>query len=200
MGLITYMRTDSTRISEVAAQQARDYLSALFGAQFLAKGPQLYGKAGQANTQDAHEAVRPTDPTRRPEHVKKFLTPEQFKLYELIWKRFMASQMAPAVFDTTTVDFLIDGNEGRKSDGKPRAYLFRSTGSIVKFEGFLTLYREAHEEGEGRALEDEQALPEVALNERIPVKEIVPKQHFTEPPRAIQRSESGERAGAARHR
>ncbi len=182
VGLITYMRTDSTRISEVAAQQARDYLTALFGAQFLAKGPQLYGKAGQANTQDAHEAVRPTDPTRRPEHVKKYLTPEQFKLYELIWKRFMASQMAPAVFDTTTADFLIDGNEGRKPDGQQRAYLFRSTGSIVKFEGFLTLYREAHEEGEGRALEDEQALPEVALNEHIPVKEIVPRQHFTEPP------------------
>jgi DNA topoisomerase-1 len=182
VGLITYMRTDSTRISEVAAQQARDYLSALFGPQFLAKGPQLYGKAGQANTQDAHEAVRPTDPTRRPEHVKKYLTPEQFKLYELIWKRFMASQMAPAVFDTTTVDFLIDSNEGRKSTLEPRSYLFRSTGSIVKFEGFLTLYREAHEEGEGRALEDEQALPEVALNEHIPVKEIVPKQHFTEPP------------------
>src|SRR6478609_627429 len=182
VGLITYMRTDSTRISEVAAQQAPDYLTTLFGAHFLAKGPQLYGKAGQANTQDAHEAVRPTDPTRRPEHVKKFLTPEQFKLYELIWKRFMASQMAPAVFDTTTVDFLIDGNEGRKSTLEPRSYLFRSTGSIVKFEGFLTLYREAHEEGEGRALEDEQALPEVALNEHIPVKEIVPKQHFTEPP------------------
>ncbi len=94
----------------------------------------------------------------------------------------MASQMAPAVFDTTTVDFLIDGNEGKKSSAEPRQYLFRSTGSIVKFEGFLTLYREAHEEGDGRALEDEQALPEVALNERIPVKEIVPKQHFTEPP------------------
>ncbi|HMA01310.1 MAG: type I DNA topoisomerase [Gemmatimonas sp.] len=182
VGLITYMRTDSTRISEVAAQQARAYLASLFGEQFLAKGPQLYGKAGQANTQDAHEAVRPTDPTRRPEHVKKYLTPEQFKLYELIWKRFMASQMAPAIFDTTTVDFLIDGNEGRKTASEPRQYLFRSTGSIVKFEGFLTLYREAHEEGEGRALEDEQALPEVALNEHIPVKEIVPKQHFTEPP------------------
>jgi DNA topoisomerase I len=181
VGLITYMRTDSTRISELAAQQARDYLTSLFGAAFLAKGAQLYGKSGQANTQDAHEAVRPTDPTRRPEHVKKYLTPEQYKLYELIWKRFMASQMAPAVFDTTTVDFLIDGNEGKPSK-EPRAYLFRSTGSIVKFEGFLTLYREAHEEGEGRALEDEQALPEVALNERIPVNEIVPKQHFTEPP------------------
>jgi len=181
VGLITYMRTDSTRISELAAQQARDYLTSLFGAAFLAKGAQLYGKSGQANTQDAHEAVRPTDPTRRPEHVKKYLTPEQYKLYELIWKRFMASQMAPAVFDTTTVDFLIDGNEGKPST-EPRAYLFRSTGSIVKFEGFLMLYREAHEEGEGRALEDEQALPEVALNERIPVNEIVPKQHFTEPP------------------
>jgi DNA topoisomerase I len=181
VGLITYMRTDSTRISEGASIQARNYLTSLFGAQYLAKGVQLYGKAGQVNTQDAHEAVRPTDPTRRPEHIKKYLSPEQYKLYELIWKRFMASQMAPAVFDTTTVDFLIDGNEGRPSP-EPRLYLFRSTGSIVKFEGFLALYREAHEEGDGRALEDEQALPEVALDERIPVKEIVPKQHFTEPP------------------
>ena len=181
VGLITYMRTDSTRISEIAAQQAREYLESLFGAQFLAKGAQLYGKAGQANTQDAHEAVRPTEPTRRPEHVKKYLTPEQYKLYELIWKRFMSSQMAPAVFDTTTVDFLIDGNDGKPAK-EPRDYLFRSTGSIVKFEGFLTLYREAHEEGDGRALEDEQALPDVALNERIPVREIIPKQHFTEPP------------------
>ncbi len=170
VGLITYMRTDSTRIAESAAGQARDYLRSLFGEEYLASGPRLYGKAGQANTQDAHEAVRPTDPSRRPEHIKKYLTPDQYKLYELIWKRFMASQMAPAVFDTTTVDFDL----GR--------YLFRSTGSIVKFEGFLTLYREAHEEGDGRALEDEQALPVLEPKENVPVREIIPRQHFTEPP------------------
>ncbi len=169
VGLITYMRTDSTRVSPAAADQARTFLAAQYGADSLAAGPQLYGKAG-ANTQDAHEAVRPTDPTRRPEDVKKFLSPEQFKLYELIWKRFMASQMAPAVFDTTTVDFDL----GR--------YLFRSTGSVIKFEGFLALYREAHEEGEGRALEDEQALPVLEVKENVPVREITPHQHFTEPP------------------
>ncbi|HUO52897.1 MAG TPA: type I DNA topoisomerase, partial [Gemmatimonadaceae bacterium] len=155
VGLITYMRTDSTRVAPSAAEAARDFLKAAYGAASLAHEPQLYGKAGQANTQDAHEAVRPTDPARRPEDVKKYLSPEQFKLYELIWKRFMASQMAPAVFDTTTVDFDL----GR--------YLFRSTGSVVKFEGFLALYRETHEEGEGRALEDEQALPVLEAKENV---------------------------------
>jgi DNA topoisomerase-1 len=104
VGLITYMRTDSTRVAEIAAGQARDYLRTLFGADFLASGPQLYGK-NKANAQDAHESIRPTDPSRRPETIKRHLTPDQFKLYQLIWQRFMASQMAPAVFDTTTVDF-----------------------------------------------------------------------------------------------
>ncbi|MBX6332004.1 MAG: type I DNA topoisomerase [Gemmatimonadaceae bacterium] len=170
VGLITYMRTDSTRVAESAAVQARDFLKSEFGEAYLAAGPQLYGKAQQANAQDAHEAVRPTDPTRRPEQIRKYLSSDQFKLYELIWKRFMASQMAPAVFDTTTVDFDL----GR--------YLFRSTGSVVKFDGFLALYREAHEEGEGKALEDEQALPVLEVNERVPVREIIPRQHFTEPP------------------
>ena len=170
VGLITYMRTDSTRVAESSALQARDVLTGLFGADHLAAGPQLYGKAQQANAQDAHEAVRPTDPSRRPDQVRKFLTSDQFKLYELVWKRFMASQMAPAVFDTTTVDFDL----GR--------CLFRSTGSVIKFDGFLALYRETHEEGEGRALEDEQALPVLVVNENVPVREITPHQHFTEPP------------------
>ncbi len=170
VGLITYMRTDSTRVSPTAAEQAREFLKSHYGAASLADGPQLYGKAGQAKTQDAHEAVRPTDPARRPEDVKKYLSPEQFRLYELIWKRFMASQMAPAVFDTTTVDFDL-----------PR-YLFRSTGSVVKFQGFLALYHEAHEEGDARALEDEQALPVLEAKENVPVREITPHQHFTEPP------------------
>jgi len=170
VGLITYMRTDSTRVAESSALQARDVLTGLFGADHLAAGPQLYGKAQQANAQDAHEAVRPTDPSRRPDQVRKFLTSDQFKLYELVWKRFMASQMAPAVFDTTTVDFDL----GR--------FLFRSTGSVIKFDGFLALYRETHEEGEGRALEDEQALPVLEVNENVPVREITPHQHFTEPP------------------
>jgi DNA topoisomerase-1 len=172
-GLITYMRTDSTRVSEVAAQGARDVLRQQFGEAFLAAGPQLY-PSGKANAQDAHEGVRPTDPARRPEQLQRYLTADQFKLYQLIWQRFMASQMAPAVFDTTTVDFNIPAGE--------RQYLFRATGSVVKFQGFLALYKEAREEGDAKALEDEQALPPLEQGEQVPVLGIASTQHFTEPP------------------
>lgn len=175
VGLITYMRTDSTRVAESAALQARDQLKREFGAEYLSPGPQLYGSDKKAaNTQDAHEAIRPTDPSRTPESVRRFLKDEQFKLYQLIWQRFMASQMAPAVFDTTTFDFNLVTSKG--------SYLFRATGSVVKFAGFLALYREAREEGEGKALEDEQALPNAEPGDRVPLVEITPNQHFTEPP------------------
>ncbi|HJU66774.1 MAG TPA: type I DNA topoisomerase [Gemmatimonadaceae bacterium] len=180
VGLITYMRTDSTRVSPTSAGQARDHLRVLFGKEFLADSPRLYGNAKQANTQDAHEAVRPTDPTRHPEHIRRYLDADQFKLYQLIWQRFMASQMAPAVFDTTTVEYDLQSTES--AVGSARSFHFRSTGSVIKFQGYLALYREAHEEGEGRALEDEQPLPVIEKGERIPVREIVPNQHFTEPP------------------
>ncbi|MGH7662997.1 MAG: DNA topoisomerase, partial [Gemmatimonadaceae bacterium] len=130
------------------------------------------GAKARQNTQDAHEGVRPTDPRLRPDEVRRHLREDQFRLYQLIWQRFMASQMAPAIFDTTTVDFELAG--GR--------FLFRSTGSVIKFQGFLALYREAREEGEGRALEDEQALPVVDRGEFIPVESVTPSQHFTEPP------------------
>jgi len=188
VGLITYMRTDSTRVAESAADQARSYLRTLFGEEFVCKTPQLYGDGKSKNTQDAHEAIRPTDPTRRPDAVKKYLSADQFKLYQLIWQRFMASQMAPAVFDTTTVDFLLEADRDRPKDeavvgviGR-RTYLFRATGSIVKFQGFLALYREAREEGEHKTLEDEQALPVIEVGEKVPCKGITPSQHFTEPP------------------
>jgi DNA topoisomerase-1 len=180
VGLITYMRTDSTRVAESAATAAQDYLRVLFGTEFLASGLQLYGDSKAKNTQDAHESIRPTDPSRRPEDVRKYLSPDQFKLYQLIWQRFMASQMAPAVFDTTTVDFDIAARE--QPDIGLRHYLFRATGSIVKFQGFLVVYREAREEGEHKTLEDEQALPVVVVGEKVPCKGITPAQHFTEPP------------------
>ncbi|MBX7119003.1 MAG: type I DNA topoisomerase [Gemmatimonadaceae bacterium] len=170
VGLITYMRTDHVRVAETAASAAREHLAATFPKAFLADGPQLFADAKDDAAQGAHEGIRPTDPARTPESVAKYLTPEQLKLYTLIWQRFMASQMAPAVFDTTTVDFDL----GR--------YLFRATGSVVKFQGFLALYKEAREEGESRALEDEQALPAIELRERVPVRSIDPTQHFTEPP------------------
>jgi DNA topoisomerase-1 len=172
-GLITYMRTDSTRVSEDAANAARESLRAQFGDDHLAPTAQLYPSA-KSNAQDAHEGVRPTDPSRRPESVQKFLTADQFKLYQLIWQRFMASQMAPAVFDTTTVDFDVPAGG--------RQYLFRATGSVIKFQGFLALYREAREEGDAKALEDEQALPVLDVDEKVPVKAITSSQHFTEPP------------------
>ena len=181
-GLITYMRTDSTRIAESAALAAREHLQTLFGKEFLAAGPQLYGDSKKAakNTQDAHEGVRPTDPTRRPELVRRYLSDDQFKLYQLVWQRFMASQMAPAVFDTTTVDFDVAGTA--VGAAKAQRFLFRATGSVIKFQGFLALYKEAREEGEGKALEDEQELPSLAQGESVPVREITPSQHFTQPP------------------
>ncbi|HTR78643.1 MAG TPA: type I DNA topoisomerase, partial [Gemmatimonadaceae bacterium] len=180
VGLITYMRTDSTRVAESAAAAARAYLRTAFGAEYLAAEPQLYGDTKSKNAQEAHECVRPTDPTRRPEDVRKYLSADQFKLYQLVWQRFMASQMAPAVFDTTTLDFDIPANT--QPDIGRRTYLFRATGSVVKFQGFLVLYREAHEEGEHKTLEDEQALPIIQVGERVPCKSITPTQHFTEPP------------------
>ncbi len=180
VGLITYMRTDSTRVADSASQTAREYLRVLFGEEFVCKTPQLYGDGKSKNAQEAHEAIRPTEPSRRPDEVKKFLSADQFKLYQLIWQRFMASQMTPAVFDTTTVDFDIPSTT--QPDIGRRSYLFRATGSIVKFQGFLALYREAREEGDSKALEDEQALPVVAVGEKVPCKGVTPSQHFTEPP------------------
>lgn len=170
VGLITYMRTDSTRVAQSAADAARAYLRSAFGVEYLADGAPLYGDAKAKNTQDAHEGVRPTEPDRTPDAVQQYLSADQFKLYQLIWQRFMGSQMAPAVFNTTTVDFDLS------------RYLFRATGSVVKFPGFLALYRESREEGDGRALEDEQALPPVETGEFIPVLAITPAQHYTEPP------------------
>jgi len=170
VGLITYMRTDSTRVSLSAVEEARDWVTMMYGQEFLPDAPRLYGAANAGNAQDAHEAIRPTDPKRRPDHVRKYLKEDQLRLYELIWQRFMASQMAAAVFDTTTVDFDL----GR--------YQFRATGSVVKFLGYQVLYKEAREEGEGKALEDEQGLPVVQKGEEVPVKSITPSQHFTQPP------------------
>src|SRR5688500_733004 len=98
VGLITYMRTDSTRVAPSAADQARDYIKLMYGASYLPDAPRLYMDGKAKNTQDAHECIRPTDPTRRPEHIRKYLKEDQYRLYELIWQRFMASQMTPAVF------------------------------------------------------------------------------------------------------
>jgi DNA topoisomerase I len=170
VGLITYMRTDSTRVASSAAEQAREYIKLMYGKPYLPDAPRLYADSKSKNAQDAHECVRPTDPTRRPEHVRKYLKEDQYRLYELIWQRFMASQMTPAIFDTTTVDFDFD------------RFLFRATGSVVKFDGYQRLYKESREAEEGKPLEEEQGLPVVQKGEDIPVRAITPSQHFTEPP------------------
>jgi DNA topoisomerase-1 len=180
VGLITYMRTDSTRVSETSAGQARDYVRMMYGDEYQSPSIQLYGDGKAKNTQDAHEAIRPTDPTRRPEHIAKYLKPDQLKLYQLIWQRFIASQMAPARFDTTTVDFDLAAQDS----GPSLPYLFRSTGSVMKFDGYQKVYRETREQGDGhgKALEEEQPLPQMNAGEHIPVKKVTPSQHFTEPP------------------
>ena len=170
VGLITYMRTDSTRVAPSAVEGARRYIAAQFPKAYLPASPNLYGSSRNRQAQDAHEAVRPTDVERTPQALRRYLTKDLHRLYQLIWQRFVASQMAPTVYDTTTVDFEI----GR--------YLFRATGSVILFDGYHRLYHEAREQGEGRTLEDLAPLPPLALGERVAVHAIVPEQHFTEPP------------------
>jgi DNA topoisomerase-1 len=170
VGLITYMRTDSTRVAPSAVEAARGYIRAHFPAAYLPKSPNLYGSSRNPQAQDAHEAIRPTDAERTPESLRRHLARDQYRLYQLVWQRFVASQMAPTVYDTTTADFEI----GR--------YLFRATGSIILFDGYHRLYHEARETGEGRTLEDLAALPPLEAGRRVKVKVIEPGQHFTEPP------------------
>jgi DNA topoisomerase-1 len=172
VGLITYMRTDSTRVADSAITQARDFIAAQFDKRYLPDTPNVYGgtKGGQSRVQDAHEAVRPTEVLRRPEDVQQYLEADLFKLYQLIWRRFVASQMTPTLYETTTVDFDL----GR--------YLFRATGSRVLFDGHHVLYQEAHEPEEGKSLEDLAPIPALSAGDHVTVQKITPSQHFTEPP------------------
>ncbi len=170
VGLITYMRTDSTRVAPSAVEAARAHVHGQYGDPYVPEKPNLYGASQNPQAQDAHEAVRPTEVERTPQSVRKDLTPDQLKLYQLIWQRFVASQMSPIVYDTTTVDFDL----GR--------YLFRATGSVIVFDGYHRLYHEAREQGEGRTLDDLPPLPPLAVGDAVALKGVVPEQHFTEPP------------------
>ncbi|MFC5603051.1 type I DNA topoisomerase [Sporosarcina koreensis] len=165
VGLITYMRTDSTRISESAKGEAVTFIEKMYGKEFIATS-KVKAKES-ANTQDAHEAVRPTSVMRPPEAMKAFLSRDQHRLYKLIWERFVASQMAPAVLDTVTADLM-------NGDVK-----FRATGSEVKFPGFMKVYIEGEDDQEE---EKEGILPPLDKGERVKGSEIDPKQHFTQPP------------------
>lgn len=175
VGLITYMRTDSTRVSAGAAHQARSWVQDEFGAAYLPGAPRLWGGKQQKAAQEAHEAIRPTDPTIHPREAARYLDREAAALYELVWLRFVASQMSPAVYDTTTVDFDLGGASGRR-------WLYRATGSVVKFDGFTRLYLEAKEEGDHRRLDDLEPLPALDTGQRAALVGLDPKQHFTQPP------------------
>ena len=174
-GLITYMRTDSTRVSGQAAGVARSHLEERFGQKYVPGRPRLWSGRQQKGAQEAHEAIRPTDPTRTPERVKRYLDRDGQRLYELIWLRFMAGQMRAAVYDTTTLDFDLDGSDGAR-------YRFRATGSVLKFDGFSRLYREAREEGDRRTLDDLEPLPSLEAGDTAALKALEPDQHFTQPP------------------
>ena len=169
VGLITYMRTDSVRVSDVALAQVRDFIGKTWGGRYLPEKPNAYSSKA-ARTQEAHEAVRPTDVRRRPEQVQRFLEPDQFKLYQLIWQRFVASQMTPAVYDLTIVDFDL----GR--------FLFRATGSVPVFDGYHAVYLEGREKEEGKSVDDLPPIPPLAQGDQAEVLGVDPSQHFTQPP------------------
>ena len=157
-GLITYMRTDSTRVSDEAQASVKAYIAGEFGQPYVGQGRTTKAKA---TTQDAHEAIRPTDVTLTPKVVKSYLSPDQFKLYNLIWRRFVASFMTPAVFDTVRVD-IVAGQ-----------YVFRATGSHLKFPGFYAVWQRE---------EEEKMLPELGAGEVLDLHDLKPEQHFTQPP------------------
>jgi DNA topoisomerase I len=169
VGLITYMRTDSVRVSDTAIDGVRSFIRKNYAKPYLPESPNGYSSKG-ARTQDAHEAIRPTDVHRRPEQLQQYLEPDQFRLYQLIWQRFVASQMTPAVYDVTVVDFDL----GR--------YLLRATGSVLIFDGYHTLYLEGREAEEGKSMDDLPPIPPLEVGERVEVRQITPNQHFTEPP------------------
>ncbi len=171
VGLITYMRTDSTRIAQDALGAVREYITTTYGAEYLPTRAVSHPSKGGA--QDAHEAIRPTLPLRTPESLKSYLNKEQYRLYELIWKRFIASQMNPAIFDATTIDI------------KAGRYLFRATGSVIKFDGFRRVYMEGQDDvatDESNTDEGNTTLPDVKEGETLDLRKLAPKQHFTQPP------------------
>ena len=173
VGLITYMRTDSVRVSEDALREARAYIAVKFGPEYLPDSANIYRSKKEA--QDAHEAIRPTSMEYSPDDVAKHLAEDELKLYRLIWNRFVASQMTPAVFDQTTIDISARGKDAGD-------YLFRATGSVPKFGGFLKVYEEGKDQTDEEDEELRHKLPAVVAGEHLKFRQILPEQHFTEPP------------------
>jgi DNA topoisomerase I len=169
VGLITYMRTDSTRVAESALAEVRDFIARQYGEKYLPEKAIFY--RSKKDAQDAHEAIRPTSAERPPDQVAPYLEKDELALYRLIWQRFVASQMMPAVFDQTTIDI----SAGEK-------YTFRATGSVIKFDGFLAVYEEGKDEKDEDDEERAAKLPKVEKGEELKLNSLTPNQHFTEPP------------------
>ncbi|HUE51809.1 MAG TPA: type I DNA topoisomerase [Terriglobales bacterium] len=172
VGLITYMRTDSTRVSSEALTEVREYIKSQYGDQYLPESPNTYKEKKEA--QAAHEAIRPTSAMRHPDQIKQHLKEDEYKVYKLIWQRFVASQIMPAVFDQTTVD--IDAKSGTET------FWFRVTGSVLKFDGFLKVYEESKDVKDEEEEELKHKLPPLEAGQKLTLKELKPEQHFTEPP------------------
>jgi DNA topoisomerase-1 len=173
VGLITYMRTDSPRVAPEAVTGAREWVTKQLGAKYLPETPNSY--QGKKDAQDAHEAIRPTDASRTPESIARYLTDEQLKLYRLIWQRFVASQMVPAVYDVTTA------NIAAKSAKNSKTYDFRVSGSVLRFDGFLKVY-EVAEEKKDEDDESSNRLPSLDGVKALELEKLDPEQHFTQPP------------------
>ncbi len=173
VGLITYMRTDSTRISDEALREVRDYLGSHFGAGYLPAEPNRH--PSKKGAQDAHEAIRPSAVARDPESVKPFLAEDEYKIYKLIWQRFVASQMPAAVFDQTVAE--IDAHPAGDA-----GYRLRVTGTVPKFDGFLKVYEESKEKEDEEDDSLKHKLPPLASGQALKLLELKPEQHFTEPP------------------
>ena len=173
VGLITYMRTDSPRIAPEAIEAAREWIGKQLGAKYLPESANLY--KGKKDAQDAHEAIRPSDVTRTPESIARYLTEEQLKLYRLIWQRFVASQMTPAIFDVTTAKIVAVSSKTGKS------YDFRVSGSVVRFDGFLKVY-EVQEEKKDEEEESANKLPNLDNVKALALEKLLDEQHFTSPP------------------
>ncbi|UUZ95736.1 type I DNA topoisomerase [Paenibacillus sp. P25] len=181
VGLITYMRTDSTRISPVAQEEAKEFILSKFGEAYYPETPRVYLKKN-SNAQDAHEAIRPSSVLREPDQIKEYLSRDQYRLYKLIWERFVASQMASAILDTMTVDITAG------------TAVFRAVGSKVKFPGFIKVYVESNDDAEDTA-DDEKFLPPPRTGDKVKKKQIDPKQHFTQPASTVYGSAFGEGSG-----
>ncbi len=167
-GLITYMRTDSVNVSKEALSETRKFIDKKFGDKYLPNAPREY-KTKTKNAQEAHEAIRPTDVTLSPEQIEKYLNPDQFKLYDLIWKRMVASQMENALIDIVSADLC----------NPDKSITFRSTGSTLVFDGYFAVYKEDEDDTED---EENQALPKLTEQEKLKLDKLDPKQHFTQPP------------------